>query len=81
MAIDPEREEILQPLTDFKLPNIEDIPDEFFAFQAFAEFLFLGSPWDYMGEVSEKIELATQLMGDYILASLEVRIGTLTPEP
>jgi hypothetical protein len=32
-------------------------------------------------EVFEKIEQATDLMGEYIIASLEARVGTPTPQP
>ena len=78
-----ELEAILQEVNDSEAPDcIQAAKDHLTQYMAtMVEGLQFYTADKPEVEVSEKIDQATELMGNYIIASLEARVGTPTPQP
>lgn len=78
-----ELEGTLQEVEDLEVPDcIQIVKDQLSQYMAaMIEGLQLYTADKPETEVSEKIDQATELMGNYIIASLEARVGTPTPLP
>jgi hypothetical protein len=78
-----ELEAVLQEVQVSEVPNcIQLVKDKLIQYMAtMNDGLQLYATDNPESEVFEKIEQATDLMGEYIIASLEARVGTPTPQP
>ena len=78
-----ELETVLQEVQDSEVPNcILLVKNKLSQYMTtMIEGLQLYSSDNPESEVVDKIEQATDLMGDYIIASLEARVGTPTTQP